>query len=389
MLIHRPGRYFGRVAGALARVHTDFGSSSLALGVSVQLPRLGEASAGAYLGNCAAAAIRIADPEGFALPTDLINQPPLTPRQQARVGYVAAAPAAGTPATTAWNQRVARSQRAAGANVILTPGRSLDPADGATALADAGRALDDLLAEVSAHEVPVWNLTLPHTWLVDPALRALLLAELVDREDVDVWHLRVRWPLIKKSYGQTLDPTLLAGYMDVARTASREGKALILPATGLTGWVTLGWGTTGFGTGSSAASQAWADTPRIAARKGVARATVHRHHVSPLLHTITLDSHDAMRRTLPEADYPTCPCPYCAELAAAGTWQPEIAASHVVYAMGALAARVASARPADRELVIHGAVTAASDLFESLPAAVALDPKEAPDHLAVWDAALR
>lgn len=388
MLVHRPGRYARRVPGALARVHTDFGASGLALGASVGLPHVGEAEAEAFLQSCGVAAVRIADPEGFALPTDLIADPVLTPNQQGKVGYVAAAPAAGTAATTAWNQRVVRAQRSGGANVLMTPGRSLDPADGVAALADASQALDDLLSEVRADELPAWNLTLPHAWLIDRALRNLLLSELVDRDDVDVWHVRVRWPLIKKSYGQNLDTNLLDGYAELARTARREGKALILPTTGLTGWVTLGWGTTGFGTGSSAATQAWADTPRIAARKGVTRTTVHRHQVSPLLHTITVDSHDNLRRSLPAASYPACPCPYCAALSAAPTWQPEIAAAHVIYAMGELAARVASARPADREQVISGTVSTAKALFDGLTPAQALDAKEAPDHLAVWDAAL-
>lgn len=388
VLVHRPGFYAKRVPAALARVHADFSHTGLSVGASVSLPKLGEADAAAYLTSCGAAAVRIADPEGFALPGDFIEEPPLTPTQLLKVGYVATVPAVGTPSTKAWDQRVIRSQRAAGANVLLTPGRSLDHKNASSELTAAGVALDHLLEEVHENEIPAWNLSLRAEWLVDTSLRHQLLAELVDRDDVLVWHLRVRWPLIKKSFGQTLNSQLLAGYRELAETARREDRSLILPTTGLTGWVTLGWGSTGFGTGPSYPTQSWADSPKIASKKGVKRPTIHRHHVSALMHTITVDSHNNLSSSIPPAAYPACLCPYCRQQAGAPAWLPEIEAGHAIYAMGALAADIAATPRSARKARITTLVSAAHALNAGFPAAQKLNPKEAPDHLTVWSSIL-
>ncbi|MBC8989277.1 hypothetical protein H9X95_03765 [Micromonospora chalcea] len=386
MLVHRPGRYAAVIPGALARIHSDFARSGLTLGVSAGLPKKGVSDTANYLDQCGTAAIKIADPEGFALPTDLVADPTLTEAQRTKVSYVQSAPQAGTPADRSWNKQVAREQRAAGANVLLTPGRSLDPNNATWELAEANRALDDLIDEVDGDEVPAWNLTLPATWLIDENLRGQLLAELVDRDDALVWYIRVRWPLIRRSFGQTLNSQLLTGYRELAETARLEDRALLLPATGLTGWLALSWGALGFGTGPSSASQAWADHPRIAARPGVTRTTVNRFFSSPLLHTISVDSHNSLARTLSANDYPPCDCSYCETQAEALTWQPQTAAGHAVYAMGRLASAVASRRRSERASEIARLVRRSNDLYNSLPLGSQLDPKEEPEHLSVWQA---
>lgn len=391
MLVHRPGYYAARMPHALARVHADFSHTGLHLGISAALPRQGVTKTKAYLDGCGAAAVRIADPEGYALPGGLIDDPKvtLTPTQLTKVGYVAPAiaPSRGEPSTEAWNRQVIRSQRAAGANVLLTPGRALDPADAVEALEEAGRALDVLLHEVDSSEVPAWNLTLPSAWLTTAKLRDQLLAELVDRDDVHVWHVRVRWPIHRppRAFGQLKQRELLDGYRELATTARQEDRALLLPNTGLTGWLTLGWGSTGFGTGSSQTNQAWADSPRIASQPGKARPpAVSRHHASPLLHTISVDSHMALAGALPAPSYPTCSCPFCAEQEQTPAWQPEIEAGHTIYAMGALAAEVAGTPRRDRATRIKELVDAAHDLHEQLPPAVKLPANESPEHLARW-----
>lgn len=388
MLVHRPGYYSTRMPHALACVHADFSRTGLHLGVSAGLPRQGETKTKEYLDRCGAAAVRIADPEGYALPDELIDVT-LTPTQLSRAGYFdpAVAPSRGEPSTEAWNRRVIRGQRNAGANVLLTPGRALDPADAVEALEEAGRALDVLLDEVDSSEVPAWNLTLPSTWLTTAKLRDQLLAELVDRDDVHVWHLRIRWPIHRplRAFGQLKQEELLDGYRELATTARQEDRALLLPNTGLTGWLTLGWGSTGFGTGPSRPTQAWADNPHIASQPGKPRPpAVNRHHAAPLLHTISVDSHMALVGALPATSYPRCSCPFCAEQEQAPAWRPEIEAGHVVYAMGALAAEVAGTPRRDRAKRIKQLVDAAHDLHERLPPGARLPSNESPEHLARW-----
>jgi hypothetical protein len=387
MLVHRPGYYYARMPHALARVQADFSRTGLHLGISAGLPRQGETKTKEYLDRCGAAAVRIADPEGYALPDELIDVT-LTTTQLRNVGYFdpAVAPSRGESSTDAWNRRVIRCQRNAGANVLLTPGRALDPAAAVESLEEAGRALDVLLDEVDSSEVPAWNLTLPSAWLTTAKLRDQLLAELVDRDDVHVWHVRVRWPILKppRAFGQLKQNELLASYRELATTARQEDRALLLPNTGLTGWLTLSWGSTGFGTGPSQSIQAWADSPRIAATPGKPRPRVNRHHASPLMHTISVDSHMALASALPATAYPMCSCPFCAEQEQTPAWQPEVEAGHTVYAMGALAAEVAGTPRRDRATRIRQLVGAANDLHERLPLGVRLPANESPEHLARW-----
>lgn len=390
MLVHRPGYYAARIPHALARVHADFSHTGLHLGISAGLPRKGASKTKEYLDGCGAAAVRIADPEGYALPGEPIDDPKvtLTTTQLSNVGYAdpAVAPSSGAPSTEEWNRRVIRSQRAAGANVLLTAGRALDPADAVEALEEAGRALDVLLNEVESSEVPAWNLTLTPPWLTTAKLRDQLLAELVDRDDVHVWHVRVRWPLLRppRAFGQLKQKELLDGYRELATTARQEDRALLLPNTGLTGWLTLGWGSTGFGTGSSQSAQSWADSPRIAAQPGRPRPRVNRHYASALLHTVNVDSHKALATALPATSYPTCSCPFCTEQEQAPTWQPHIESSHAIYAMGALAAKVADTPRRDRATRIKQLVDAAHNLHLQLPPSAKLPANESPEHLARW-----
>jgi hypothetical protein len=285
--------------------------------------------------------VLIADPEAFSLPGDHIEEPPLTENQQ-RKAY---AQDTSSRASKDWNARVARAQRAAGANVLLTPGCSLDPSVWRAALDEATAAIDAVQEVAESAEVAAWNLTLPPAWLADARLRDQLLAHLIDRDDVNVWHVRVRWPLIRPPFGQTGDAAVLAGYKDFCETAAREERSLLLPTSGLTGWLALGWGAGGFGTGPSATTQAWADRPRIASKKGQRRTRVDRIFSRPLLHTVSVDSHRNLVAALADDVYPDCECAFCQGNRDSPAWNRSLAAAHAVYSMGQLAAEVARRSP--------------------------------------------
>ncbi|MGC4112327.1 MAG: hypothetical protein QM747_18295 [Nocardioides sp.] len=381
-LLHRPGRYHNRMPSAARAISES--APDLNLVLSLGLPRIGTIKAQEYFEafpgrTCA---WRIADPEGYAMPGDLIGEPPLTTMQRTKVGYVNGVLHPGEPTPHDWNHQVINSQRAAGANILLTPGRSLDPGNPEAALAGAVNELDDLLANVAEGEYAAWNLSMDSTWLTDQRLRNQLLAELVDHEEVSTWHIRVRWPLIRRTYGQTLSRPLLMAYQELANLASRENKVLLLPNSGPTGWLTLAWGASGFGAGSSSASQAWAITPRIAARPDTPRSTVQRVFSVPLLHTITDRSHQALENGLLPAVYPRCDCEYCLEQAVSDVWRPELAAQHAAYSYGMLAAAVA--RSTDRRAFVSMVAETAWERTHVIPPGLQLEAAETPEHLDVW-----
>jgi hypothetical protein len=59
----------------------------------------------------------------------------------------------------------------------------------------------------------------------------------------------VQWPSSAKAWAQPTDEDLLIGYRKLAQIADDEERRLLLPQTGLTGWLMLAWGASGFGTG--------------------------------------------------------------------------------------------------------------------------------------------
>lgn len=387
-ILHRPGHFYNRMPAVAAEIKRSH--SGLNLVVSQPLPRLGTKVAQAYFDNFAGAsgAWRLADPQGYALPGDVIEDPnvSLTDVQKTKVGYVATAPDVNASATdrTNWNRQVTNTQRASGANLLLTPGRTLDTSDPNQSLRRLGQELDDLLNSLGEGEVPVWNVTVQSTWLVDEHLRSQLLGELVDRDDVAAWHLRVYWPLISRTYGQNLDARVLSAYRDLAHVAAREEKVLLLPNTGVTGWLSLMWGTSGFGAGGSSTTQAFAAHPRIAARKGVPRSTVDRYFARPLLHTISVDTHRGLQESLPETTYPPCHCTFCREQADDPVWRRELAAQHAACSFGDMAGRAAEA--GNRSEHVVAVARAARTLLGSIPDAYSLSAAEAPEHLDVWAA---
>ena len=380
-VLHRPGFHNANMPAVTRALRRD--RPDLNVVVSQPLPRMGTVKAAEYFDSFDADSVgwRIADPEGFAMPGDVICDPPLTVPQLTKVGYVAAVPEPGD-SHAEWNKRVVNTQRAAGANLLLTPGRSLDPNEPAKAIGRSVQVVNDLLENVASDEYPAWNLTIGSTWLVDDRLRNTLLAELVDHDEISTWYIRVYWPLIKRTYGQTLSPEVLHGYRELCQTATREDKVLILPNSGVTGWRTLAWGSSGFGSGSSSPLQAWSERPKIAARKGVPRSTVDRYYSRPLLHTITVDTHRALQDEMSDEDYPACSCRFCIEQADDIVWRRDLAAQHAAFSFGDMAGAVAQAH--DRMSHIADVIADARSTLTAIPNSLELAAAEAPEHLEVW-----
>jgi len=243
-------------------------------------------------------------------------------------------------------------------------------------LGDAQQALDDVcaeadnaLAELGRGERLALNLTLQTDWFTNAALRGVLLDQLLDQEQFDTWYVRVLWPNTPTHPQQPTRHELLQGYKRLAQLADDEERKLLLPQTGLTGWLQLAFGAAGFGTSPTGAGQGF----RRAQGGGGGFAPVERYFEPALLHVVERPVHDALLRTL---GYVRCTCPYCPALHATAVWNHELAGFHHAYWCGRLADP--GVRPAGSiRRTVRAAVREAAGLT--------LTGANEAVHLAAWD----
>jgi hypothetical protein len=271
-------------------------------------------------------------------------------------------------------------QRERGANLLLTSGRALDQSDAARSLASVCDEGDDALAELKPGERLALNVTVSAAWLQRPNLLDKLLTELIERQQFDIWHMRVQWPSTARAWAQPADEKLLAGYRKLAATADDEDRRLLLPQTGLTGWLMLAWGAAGFGTGPFGSNQAFLEQ-----RGGRGKnPKIERYFERQLLHPV-----ERTARPLVTADpgYEQCTCPYCPPLLATGAaWSQEYAGLHYLFSAGTLTAQVAPAVAGRRGT--HGAVSRTVRSAVRFADGKGLTGNSAPAHLRTWDQAL-
>lgn len=364
-IIHRPHVYFDAVPRLLAQLHAA-AEGNLALGVSSFQHAASPKSHADFTASCQAAAVRIIDPAGFiADPKDVrVN----TPKSRA-LGW--APHLRGGPVPVA---DLLDMQRERGANLLLTSGRALDqsePRESAAAACDEG---DDALAALKPGERLALNLTLSAEWLCRPALLNILLTELIENQQFDTWYIRVQWP--SKPWTQPTDENLLAGYRRLAQVADDEDRRLLLPQTGLTGWLMLAWGAAGFGTGPFGSNQAFLE-PSDFGKPGL-----ERYFERQLLHFVERTDR---RLITGDPGYSQCTCPYCRPLLAtpAAAWSHKYAGLHYQYSAGLLAAQTAPAAAGRRGP--HSAVGKAVRAAARFADGKALTGNSAPSHLRTWD----
>ena len=364
-IVHRPHKHFDAVPRLLAQLHPAAGGN-LALGVSSFQHAASPKSHADFSTSCQAAAVRIIDPAGFiADPKDVrVKQP--KPRALGWAPHLAGGP---VPVADLLDM-----QRERGANLLLTSGRALDHSearDSAAAACDEG---DDALAALKPGERLALNLTVSAAWLCRPALLNTLLTELIEKQQFDIWYIRVQWP--SKPWTQLTDKDLLAGYRRLAQVADDEDRRLLLPQTGLTGWLMLAWGAAGFGTGPFGSNQAFLEPSDFG------KQPIERYFERQLLHFVERTS-----RRLITADpgYAECTCPYCGPLLAriATAWSHKYAGLHYQYSAGLLAARTAQAAAGRRGP--HGAVGKAVRAAARFADGKALTGNSAPSHLRTWE----
>jgi hypothetical protein len=366
-LVHRSYNYAQALPRLLANVHAAAGAN-VCLGLSSSLPQISEESHVAIHSACAAAAVHIVDPLGYFATSGDLRLPELSDRTRRRAPYLA-----GAPATVS---DILNFQRDRGANLLLTPGRALDPADPQRSLDAVCAEGDDALAALKPGERLALNLTMSARWLTHAPLRDRLLAQLLDQEQFDIWYTRVQWSASLRSYAQQTDEELLRGYQRLAELAVDENRRLLLPQTGLTGWFTLAYGTTGFGMGISGTDQAF----REDSGGGGPAPVIERYFERQLLHTIERTSRPAV---VSDPQYVQCTCPYCPPLFAGTAWSREYTGLHLLYNTGTLAA-IAAPAVAGRSGP-HGAIRRTVRSAVAFAAGKGLVDISEPRHLPVWD----
>ena len=373
-LLHRSyqgGTGFRALATAVAAV----ADGRLELGVMVTLPHHTSSEARSILDEAAGYELRIADP---AFHEHESSGETLSTARQRRAPYLI-----GTlpprPSDDVIDE-ILRVQRAAGATALLTPTGAVTTVEPERSLVDAMRWVRATRAKDPPEPLLV-GLTLSRAWLADPALREILLNEIVDSTETN-WYLRVRWGHLRPRHAQLSDTGLLRGYQIVAEVLASEEKVLLLPQTGLTGWLMTGLGAAGFSVGTGGPEQAYAE-PVVIRIKGPRRPPVPRYFESSLLHTVSGATQASLSRS---ATYTECPCRYCARMRS-GTaaidsrrWDRDLAARHQVVSLAALHARLATS---DRRAAARR-VVAASRRAERA-AVPRLAGEDRPVHLEVWE----
>lgn len=372
-IVHKPHTYHGLVPELLARLQSDT-AGNLALGVSSWLPSYDPGDHQEFNSSCTAAEVRIVDPRAY------IADKPLVRVKKPADGHAGRAPylcGEDFPVSALLD-----AQRECGANLLLTSGRALDPKDSLKSLAAAVADGDEALSLLKAGERLALNLTLGPDWLRDPDLRDDLLAELIEMRQFGIWYVRVQWPSTAKSWHQPHDKNLLDGYKELAATARDQGRRLLLPQTGLTGWLALAWGAAGYGTGTSGTGQAFL-RESDGGGGGNGTSPVERYFEKQLLHFAERTAHPVLER---DPAYVKCTCPYCPSLLATEPWSALDAGHHYLHTAGMLTAEVAPAGTGSSKIrsavadKVRDAITFAADKR--------LTGHSIPGHLGAWDLAL-
>jgi hypothetical protein len=362
VLYHRPFRAADQVPRLLASVVAET-RGRVALGVITPLPNLNAQSNRDWLDGCGAAGVRITDPRCYKLDGSM-GQDAISQRASNTWPTITADPVAVADLLDA--------QRQAGANLLLTSGRALDVADAANSLAAACVEGDQALASLESGERLALNLTMGHEWLTSAAARNELLDQLLDQEQFDVWYVRVLWPNDPAAPHQPTQLQMLQGYKQLAQLASDEERVLLLPQTGLTGWLQLAFGAAGFGTGQSFTDQGF----HRARGGGGGAPPVERYFEPTILHVVERPAHDVLRQM---NGYIPCDCPYCPALHANPIWNHQLSALHHAHWAGRLSDP--GSRPSG---AIRRRVRRALREASQLQLAGANEPR----HLAVWDQVL-
>lgn len=369
-MVHRGRLYSKSIPRLLAHLHTSYGQHA-SLAAIARISSATTKSHQTFFEQASAAALKIADPACYLLDSQILrlSQEPISLRAFQYGKYLS------EPEADDWVSRVLDAQRISGANLLLTPGRALNPDKPQESLDAVCAEADQALSLLNGGERLALNLTVPARWLSSEPLRTRLLDQIVDQDQFDTLYVRVQWEQ-SRVFTPTEDLSLLRGLKKLSNLCLDEDRRLLLPQTGLTGWLCLAFGATGFGIGVSGSDQSFAEY--VFRRSAPGRTQVERYFESQLIHTVESSVH----RSLAKGDgYVDCSCPYCPALESGAIWSHELAAFHHLHSMGSLTAAVArDSKRGGRYGAVRRIVDAAVRFTEGRPLAQA----NVPRHLPVW-----
>ncbi|WP_444971223.1 hypothetical protein [Streptomyces sp. SAI-25] len=373
-MVQRSAQRYKPIPHLLARLHADF-SDHLALGLIGKLPGVTKKSHQDFFDLCPTASVRIVDPVCFLLDEGLLRlQPnPISPRAIKNAPYLS------DPEATDWVPSVLAHQREAGANLLLSPGRALDPDTPQKSLDASFAEAEDALAYLYKGERLALNLTVSARWLTSSALRERLFNQLVDQDQFDVVYIRVQWAQ-DKSFAPPCDASLIDGIKELSNVCMDEERKLILPQTGVTGWLALAFGASGFGIGISSSEQAFSE--HAFRRRSPGSTEVERYFEKQLIHTVERATHGTLSK---REGYVRCTCPYCVTLHSEPRWLHEVSGYHHLYAVAELTAKVQmDSDRGGRHGAVRRVVKSAQRFANGLP----LAGPSIPRHLDAWGQAL-
>lgn len=383
-LYHAGKPNFAQGREALSRLHAIHGAA-LGIGVVTSIPRHTPNKI-ADVFDCHVAAVRIADPESFWADRGSLvlesDDPAFHSNEEAgrRAARKAAnmrerAPYLNMVGQPDFVEQVVAAQRQAGANVILTSGRALNPSMAARSIAELIEEGDHVHSLLQGDERMALNLTLPHDLMTNKVLRDMLLAELLERDQFDIWYVRGQWryneagPLLR-------DPDVLSFYKELCNLAEEEERTLVLPQSGLTGWYFLAHGAKGFGTGTAAAQQAFVQHRVFGRQQKI--TDVQRIFERTLIHTIEYQTH---RSLVNQKGYVPCDCRWCEAVDATGIHNKTTLQWHTLYSQGHLCAAARGTNSAaEPRVAIRRIVRRAQQFREGQ----VLLGKDDPKHLTNW-----
>ncbi|MEV5299643.1 hypothetical protein [Amycolatopsis methanolica] len=361
--------------------------ADLSLGAVAPLPRMSPDGARKFFAAVPNVPVRIADPECFARLDSFGTTLSQQRDGKAYVGqsgrywdYFTDDQPVGQ--SEDWVKQVLDAQRVVGATLLLTPGMWADAATAEESLISMRRHADWARSNLSDAEHLAVNSTMSATWLTTARLREQLLNELID-SDEQVFYIRFRWPLLAQPYGHLLDTSILEGYAELASTFQDNGKILILPNTGLTGWLSVALGAHGFSTGLGSGERAFADTRVIKIKQKSPRpAPTQRIFAPSILHIIERSISDRLD-ALPEAR--ACDCRFCRSLRQqpTGQFDKALAGAHYLRRVADLTARI-SGETNNSITAARNLIQEANEFRREASSTVPLTGANDPKHLPLW-----
>jgi hypothetical protein len=360
----------------LAYVQTMAGQGLRArFGANTWLPRLGTAYVQDRLAEWTAHAdYAFADPEVCRM------ELPYTARGRSREEHAYL----GIPNPLATRGRfvdaVLRAQTGVGARILVTPhlvhGVSNTARELNATLDFARRAASHPLA--ATHRLLFAVEATEGVFASDPA-RNDLLNQLVELDPGWLYlRMRVKHPISRSQYA---NEEALRGLRHAVESLSTNGWEIVLPQSGLAGWMMLGVGAKTFGAGTSTTMQR-CDTPGSGGGGG--NAPLHWYFCSNLLGFVLAEELPALQAV---RGFAPCPCPFCAASPprAGARFDSEAAGLHYLWWCAKYADAVKRS-PTPLSEVQRQIADAVSFWQRAQRHGVLLDARSTPNHLAVWDA---